>query len=86
MTIENISGQVKDTGILESLYGLVSVLGGRGDVKAVDLGHLLYALQGANLIGDLLPQADDVVGHGAVAAVEKILLLLSDKEVNEING
>ena len=71
---------------VEPLHGLVSVLGGRGDVKAVNLGHLLHALQGADLIGDLLPQADDVIGHGAVAAVEKILLLLGDQEVDAVEG
>ena len=65
-------GQIAE---VQPLAGFLGVLGGLGDVAAVGLGHLLHALQGADLAGDLLPQTDDVIGHGAVAAVGQILLL-----------
>ena len=76
-------GEVAEVQPLERLVGV-----GRGlrDVEAVDGGHVLDAPEGADLLGDLLAQADDVVGHGAVAAVEEVLLLLGDKEVDAVQG
>ena len=69
---------------VEPLHGLVRVACGLRDVVAVELGHLLHAPEGADLLGNLLAQADDVVGHGAVAAVEEVLLLLGDEEVDAV--
>ena len=69
---------------VEPLHGLVRVACGLRDVVAVDLGHRLDALEGADLLGNLLAQADDVVGHGAVAAVEEVPLLLGDEEVDAV--
>ena len=69
-------GQVAE---VQPLAGFLGVLSGLGDIAAVGLGHLLHALQGADLACDLLAQADDVIGHGAVAAVSQILLLELDQ-------
>ncbi len=66
---------------------LDSLLGGRcglGDVIAVALCHLLHALQGADLLGELFSLADHIIGHGAVAAVCKILSLLRDQVVDAV--
>ena len=76
-------GQIAE---VQPLAGLLGVLGGLGDVVAVGLGHLLHALQGADLAGDLLAQTDDIVGHGAVAAVGKILLLELDQGIDAVQG
>ena len=76
-------GQVAE---VEPLDGLLGVFGRLGDVVAVNFGHLLHPLEGADLPGDLLPQADDVVGHGAVAAVGKVVLLGLDQVVDAVEG
>ena len=71
---------------VQPLDGLLRVGRGLRDVVAVDLGHLLEALQGVDLVGDLLALADDGVGHGAVAAVEKVGLLACDQAVDAVEG
>ena len=71
---------------VEPLDGLGGVGGRLGDVVAVDLGHLLHALQGADLLGDLLALTDDGVGHGAVTAVGQVLLLAGDEAVDAVEG
>ncbi len=76
-------GQVAE---VEPLDGLAGVAGGLGDVEAVGLRHFLHAAQGADLLGDLLALTDHVVGHGAVAAVGEVLLLLGDQEVDAVEG
>ena len=76
-------GKIAEVEPLASLFG---VLGGLGDVEAVGLGHLLHALQGVDLAGDLLPQTDDVIGHGAVAAVGEVLLLELDQRIDAVQG
>ena len=76
-------GQIAE---VQPLDGLLGVAGRLGDVVAVDGGHLLHPLEGADLAGDLLPQADDVVGHGAVAAVGQVVLLGLDQVVDAVQG
>ena len=68
-------GQIAE---VEPLYCFPGILRG--------LGHLLHALQGTDLAGDLLAQADHVVGHGAVAAVGKVLLLELDQCIDAVQG
>ena len=69
---------------VEPLEGLAGVGGRSGDVVAVDLGHVLDATERTDLLCNLLAQTDGVVGHGAIAAVEKVLLLLGDQEVDAV--
>ena len=76
-------GQIAE---VQPLAGFLGVLGGLGDIAAVGLGHFLHALQGADLACDLLALADHFIGHGAVAAVGKILLLELDQGVNAVQG
>ena len=76
-------GQVAE---VQPLAGFLGVLGGLGDIAAVGLGHLLHALQGADLACDLLAQADHVIGHGAVAAVGEIFLLELDQGIDAVQG
>ncbi len=71
---------------IEPLDGLGGVGGRLGDVVAVDLGHLLHALESTNLVGELLALTNDVIGHGAVAAVLKVGLLAGDEAVNAVEG
>ena len=78
-----------DGGQIAEVQPLAGFLGGLcrlRDIIAVGLGHLLHALQGADLAGDLLAQADHVVGHGAVAAVGKVLLLELDQCIDAVQG
>ena len=71
---------------VEPLHRLVGVAGGLRDVVAVGGGHLPHALEGADLFGDLLALAHDVVGHGAAAAVGKVVLLAGDQAVDAVEG
>ena len=43
-------------------------------------------MQGPDLLGDLLPQADHIVGHGAVAGIPVVPLLLLDQVVHAVEG
>ncbi len=74
-------GQVAE---VEPLHGLFGVGGRLRDVAAVGGGHLLHALEGVDLQGQFLALADDVVGHGAVAAVGKVVLLGLDQVVDAV--
>ena len=74
-------GQIAE---VQPLAGFLGGLGGLRDVAAVSLGHLLHALQGVDLACDLLAQADDVIGHGAVAAVGEVFLLELDEGVDAV--
>ncbi len=69
---------------VQPLEGFLGVLCRLGDVKAVHCRHLLHLSQSLNLLGDFFAQADNLVGHSAVADVGKILLLLLDEEVDTI--
>ena len=60
-------GKVAEVEPLDCLMGIGCRL---GDVVAIDLGHLLHALEGTDLLCNLLALADDVVEHRAVAAVQ----------------
>ena len=60
---------------VEPLNGFLGVLRGLGNIIAVDLRHLLHALEGADLLGDLLSETDMLVAHVSAAAVEQILFL-----------
>ena len=74
-------GQIAEVEPLDSLLGV----GGRlGDVEAVGGSHLLHALEGRDLHGDLLALADDLLGHGAVTAVGKVILLGLDEVVDAV--
>ena len=76
-------GEVAEVQPLDRLMG---VGGGARDIIAVAFRHLLHILQGTDLLGDLLPQADHIVGHGAVAGVLMIPLLLLDQVVHAVEG
>ena len=56
------------------------------DVVAVGLGHLLHSLEGADLVGELLTLADDVIGHYAAAAVVEVSHLVLYEVVNTVEG
>jgi len=74
-------GQIAE---VQPLAGFLGGLCGLRDVAAVSLGHLLHALQGVDLACDLLAQADDIIGHGAVAAVGEVFLLELDEGVDAV--
>ena len=74
-------GQIAE---VQPLDGLFCVGGGLGDVEAVGSSHLLHALQGGDLHRDLLALADDLLGHRAVAAVGKVVLLGLDEVVDAV--
>ena len=75
----------RQVGHVEVLHRLAGVLGGAGDITAVLGGHGRHFLQGADLHLDLLPQADALVGHGAVQHVQVLFLLLNEK-VGAVEG
>ena len=64
----------------------MGVGGGARDIIAVAFRHLLHILQGTDLLGDLLPQADHIVGHGAVAGIPVVPLLFLDQVVHAVKG
>ena len=74
-------GQIAE---IQPLAGFLRVGRGLADVKAVGGGHRLHALERLDLLGDFLAQADDVLGHRAVAAVGQILRLFLDQEINAV--
>ena len=69
---------------VEPLHCLPGVFGGPGNVKAVGGRHLLHLSQCPDLFGQFLPLADDVISHGAVAAVVEILLFGLDQKVDAV--
>ena len=71
---------------IEPLEGFAGVGGGLRDVEAVACGHHLHGLEGLDLFGDFFAQADDVVGHSAVANVGEVVLLLLDDVVDTVKG
>jgi len=71
---------------VQPLHSLLGVGSGQGDIIAVSSGHGLHIVQGADLQGDLFTQTDDVIGHGAVTAVGKVVLLFFDQVVNAVQG
>ena len=74
-------GQIAE---VQPLDGLLRVGGRLGDVVAVGGGHLLHALERVDLQGQFLPLADHIVQHGAVAAVQQVVLLFADQEVDAV--
>ena len=73
------SGQIAEVQPLGSLFCVGSRL---RDVVAVGGSHLLHALEGIALQGDLLTQTDNLLGHSAVAAVGEVVLLGFDEAVS----
>ena len=71
---------------VEPLEGFVGVGRRFGNVEAVACGHNLHLLQGADLFRNFFAKADHVVGHGAVAYVGEVVLLLLDDIVNTVKG
>ena len=71
---------------VQPLDGFLGVGGRLGDVVTVSSGHLLHALEGTDLLGDLLAGTHDVVGHGAAAAVEQVLLLAGDQAIDAVES
>ena len=71
---------------VQPLEGLAGVGGGLGDVEAVTLGHYLNLLQAADLFCHFFTQADHLVGHGAVAYMGQVVLLLLDDIVDTVQG
>ncbi len=57
-----------------------------GDVEAVGGSHLLHAFQGRNLHCNFFALADDFLGHRAVAAVGKVVLLGLDEVIDAVQG
>ena len=56
------------------------------NIKPVRRCHGLHILQRLDLIRELFPQADNVIGHGSVAAVFFIVLLPGDQLVNTVQS
>ena len=75
----------RQVGQVQVLHGLMGVLGGTGDVAAVAAGHVGELLEGPNLGAHFLPQADALLGHGAVQLLQVLLLLLNE-EIGAVQG
>ncbi len=69
---------------VEPLHSLAGVLCGTADVEAVASAQLNHLAQALDLHRHFLAHADHLLGHGAVAQVLQILLLLVDEEVNAV--
>ena len=55
-----------------------------GNIKAVDQRHFFHFVQGLDLLGQLLPLANDIVCHLAMAAIHEIFLFLPDQKVHAV--
>ena len=55
-----------------------------GNIKAIDQRHFFHFVQGLDLLGQLLPLANDIVCHLAMAAVHEIFLFLPDQKVHAV--
>ncbi len=76
-------GEVAEVGPLHRLAGIVRRL---GDVEAVVRRHLLQLLEGADLLGEFLAQADHVLGGVAIVQLQLLALLVLDQEVDAVEG
>ena len=76
-------GQIAEVQPLGSLFCVGSRL---RDVVAVGGSHLLHALEGVDLQGDLLTQTDNLLGHSSVAAVGEVVLLGFDEVIDTVQG
>ena len=76
-------GQISEVQPLNSLFCGLSRL---GNIVAVRLSHNLHILQSLDLHGQLFSLADDVIGHGAIATVSEIILLLLDQEIDTVQS
>ena len=73
------------TAVALSLIHILGIGGGAGDVQPIAGSHALHLLQGANLLADFLPKADELIGHGPVQPVQ-IILLARNEVVHAIQG
>ncbi len=76
-------GEIAEVKPLDGLFGVV---GGLRDVEAIGGGHLFHALEGPDLLRELFAEADDVIGHRAIAAVGFVFFFPSNELVNAIKG
>ena len=75
----------RQIGHIQGLDGVMGVGGGPGQVHPIVGGHILHLPQGADLLGDLLPQADALLSHGAVQLLQVPLFPL-DQAVHAVQG
>ena len=71
---------------VQPLNSLTSVLSWLADIVAIQLSHLLQALERLDLHSNLFTKTDNVVDHLTVAHVSEVVLLLLDEEVDTIEG
>ncbi len=69
---------------VQPLHSLLRIHSRLGDIEAIGGRHLLHALQGLDLLGDLLALADHIVCHHAAAAVLQIILLCAQKKIDTV--
>ena len=74
-------GQIAE---VQPLAGFLRVGGRLADVKAIGRGHRLHALERLDLLGNLFAQADDVLGHRAVAAVGQVFGFFLNQEIDAV--
>ena len=68
------------------MNSLASVLSWLADIVAIQLSHLLQALERLDLHSNLFTKTDYFVDHLTVAHVSEVVLLLLDEEVDTIEG
>ena len=71
---------------VQPLNSLASVLSWLADIVAIQLSHLLQALESLDLHRNLFTKTDYFVDHLTVAHVSEVVLLLLDEEVDTIEG
>ena len=71
---------------IQPLYCFLCISCRLRNVKTIQGSHFLHLLQGADLLGQFFPLADNIVTHGTIAAVVIVLLLHGNQKINAIES
>ena len=71
---------------VQPLNSLASVLSWLADIVAIQLSHLLQALESLDLHRNLFTKTDYIVNHLTVTHISEVVLLLLNKEIDTIES
>ena len=71
---------------VEPLNSFLSVLSRLWNIVAVDLSHLLHALESLDLVWEFFSETDNVICHCTVACVSLVVFLFLDEEVDTVKS
>ena len=71
---------------VQPLYCFFCILGRLGNIKAVDLSHLLHLTKCLILSADLFSLTDHIIRHSSISAVREIFCLLLHQKINSVQS